>query len=184
MRAFVAITVPDLPAGQLVALQRALTVGRPVPEENLHLTLCFLGEQDEEAVVEAHDTLSAISMPSFELQLAGLGTFGNRTPHVVVAEVAKSEALEALQARITRSLRNAGLGFEKRRFRPHVTIARLPNTLAPDELERIRRFLEERGGFRGSPFKVEHFTLYRSVLKPEAARHDELARYELTGVTD
>jgi 2'-5' RNA ligase len=45
MRVFVAIDLPDEVRRELETLQNALPVGRPVPAENLHLTLSFLGDQ-------------------------------------------------------------------------------------------------------------------------------------------
>ncbi|MDU8913770.1 RNA 2',3'-cyclic phosphodiesterase [Aestuariicoccus sp. MJ-SS9] len=180
MRAFVAIDLPETICAELAILQHSLAVGRPVPAENLHLTFNFLGDQRDEALEDAHEALSAIRAPAFELQLCGVGTFGKRSAQVIFADVARCDALLDLAGRITRALRQAGLEFEKRRFRPHVTIARLPKILSASELAEVGGFLQAQAGFRGSAFSVTRFGLYRSTLLPRGAVHEGLATYPLS----
>lgn len=179
MRVFVAIDLPDYARAELVRFQNSLVIGRPVPEENLHLTLSFLGEQSEEAVEEAHEALSNIRATAFDLQLVGIDSFGNRSPQVIYAVVARCHQLLELEQRITRSLRNVGLKFQKRRFRPHVTIARLPNLMSGFERTNLDERLADLSGFRGSPFQVKSFQLYQSTLTQKGALHEPLANYEL-----
>src|SRR6056297_2175507 len=102
MRVFVAIDLPEFARSELERLQNTLAVGRPVPEENLHLTLSFLGDQSEEAVEEAHAALSNIRAPAFDLQLVGLGSFGKRSQKVLYADVARCHELIELEKRIIR----------------------------------------------------------------------------------
>lgn len=179
MRVFVAIDIPEQVRAELATLQADLTFGRSVPSDNLHLTLCFLGEQPEEAIEEAHLALMDLRPAAFDVQLAGVGSFGNREPRVIFADVERNADHAVLEERITRCLRRAGLRFEKRRFRPHVTIARLPRGISAFDLVRTHDFLAEHAAFRGSPFRVTDFRLFRSVLTPRAALHDTLACYQL-----
>jgi 2'-5' RNA ligase len=177
MRVFVAIDLPDHVRRELEALQSALPVGRAVPAENLHLTLSFLGDQNETAVEDAHEALATIRARAFEVQLAGVESFGHRSPQVIFADVARCPELLDLEQRVTRSLRHAGLAFQKRRFRPHVTLARLPKTLSSFELDRLRGYLAEHAALRGHLFRVTSFQLYQTTLMPQAALHDILASY-------
>lgn len=179
MRVFVAIDLPENVRSELTALQRSLVVGRLVPVDNLHLTLSFLGEQRDEAVEDAHQALSELHAPAFDLRLASVGIFGKRAPHVVFADVAPCDQLFDLERRINRALRHAGLEFEKRRFRPHVTITRLPKFVSAFDLGQVRDYLDAQASFRGSSFAVTRFQLYQSTLRPEGAVHDSLASYEL-----
>jgi len=179
MRIFVAIELPDVVCDELVALQNRFALGRLVPEENFHLTLCFLGDQPDEAVEEAHLALSATHAPSFDLQLIGVGTFGRSAPLVVYATVVQSKALLALEQRITRSLRRAGLQFQKRRFRPHVTISRLPKSLSGFEMSDMEKRVADISTFQSSHFEVTTFQLYQSTLRPNGAVHELLASYQL-----
>jgi 2'-5' RNA ligase len=182
MRVFVAIDLPDHVRRELEALQNALPIGRAVPSENLHLTLSFLGDQHETAVEDAHEALDTIRATAFDVQLVGVGSFGHHSPQVIFADVARCPELLELEQRITRSLRHAGLEFQKRRFRPHVTLARLPKILSAFELTRVRDYLAEHAAFHGTVFKVMRFQLYQSTLAPGGALHDTLASYPLLDV--
>jgi 2'-5' RNA ligase len=182
MRVFVAINLPDDVRRELGPLQNALAIGRLVPAENLHLTLSFLGDQNEVAVEDAHEALDTMRARAFNVQLAGVGSFGHRSPQVIFADVARCPELLELEQRITRSLRHAGLEFQKRRFRPHVTLARMPKTLSAFELARVRDYLAEHAAFHGTVFKVTRFRLYQSTLTPGGALHDTLASYPLADV--
>ena len=180
MRVFLAIDLPDAIRGELERLQEHLTVGRLVPSENLHLTLCFLGEQSEAACEDAHEALSDVHAKPFDLRLAGLGTFGKNIPQVIFAALERCEELIELERKITRKLRSAGLQFQKRRFRPHVTIARLSKTLSTHSLTQVQSFLASQGNFQGSLFQVREFHFYCSTLTPDQARHEILASYDLS----
>lgn len=179
MRVFAAIDVPEFVRSELVRLQNALPVGRPVPEENLHLTLSFLGEQRDREIQEIHAALSNIRSPGFDLQLVGVGSFDQRSQQVIYADVARCPQLLELEQRITRSLRNTGVDFQKRRFRPHVTIARLPKMMSAFETNNLHERLADILAFRASPFEVRSFQLYQSNLTPNGALHEVLADYEL-----
>lgn len=176
-----AIALPDDVRDALAALQRGLSVGRPVPRENLHLTLAFLGDQTDAALEEAHLALSGLHAPAFDLQLAGIDIFGEQAPRLVFAGVVPNPALAMLEQAVVRALRGAGLAFARQRFRPHVTIARLSAAPARSGIAALRDDLAGRAGFRAPPFRVDGFGLWRSRLSRKGARYEELARYGLTG---
>ena len=178
MRAFVAIDLPEEASGALERLQAALPVGRPVPPENFHLTLAFLGEQPEEALEELNLELEAIKQPPFELRFDGLGAFGGDRPRVLFADVAPNPALSGLRARIVKAVRRAGMAPPKKAFHPHVILARFGDRAAPDVTARLRRFVAETSASPAPGFPVAAFCLYASTLHPTGARHELLARYE------
>ena len=92
--------------------------GSYTPEENLHLTLAFIGEvPDTEPVMAA---LSAVSFTPFELCLEGLGCFGD----LWWAGMRQSDPLAALSRRVRRALAEGGIPFDRKRFSPHVTLLR------------------------------------------------------------
>lgn len=179
MRVFVAIDLPEFVRSELVHLQNTLPLGRPVPEENLHLTLSFLGEQRDKAIEEIHAALSDIRAPVFDLQLVGVGSFDQRKQQVIYADVARCQQLLELEQRITRSLRTAGVEFQKRRFRPHVTLSRLASLMSASETHNLHERLANILAFRASPFEVNSFQLFQSTLTPDGALHEVLADYEL-----
>ena len=91
------------------------------------------------------------------------------------AGVAPSPELERLHADVERALGSAGLEPERRKFTPHITLARLKG--AP--LERVRRTLIEHTGFKTAPFAVDEFVLYSSFLARSGAIHTPEAAYHL-----
>ena len=137
MRAFLAIPIPEDVAGALIRLQSALPYGRPVPEENLHLTLAFLEEAPEAALEDLHEMMSGLRVGSVEIRFTGLDSFTEGARGLVFATVERSAALQALHDRIAGLCRAAGLDLPRRRFRPHVTLTRAnrrPDGTARDRL--------------------------------------------------
>lgn len=181
MRAFVAIDLPEPVKDALMDVQEALPAGRLAEPDQMHLTLAFLGERPDAEVEAAHQTLETVASPPFELRLAGLGTFGARAPSVLWAGVRDPAPLQALRSRVLAALHGAGLPLERRRFRPHVTLARFPPGEALDAA-RLARFLQAFEAFPSPPFEVRDFALWRSTLRRAGAIHDELARYPLRPV--
>lgn len=178
-RAFVAIPMPEDAAARLAGLARGLAVGRRVPEENLHLTLSFLGDVTDEGLGELHDTLSGIRAAPVELRFEGLGLFGEDRPRALWAAVAGDPALLALQKQVERAARKAGLSPEARRFVPHVTLVRMKGRR--EDAGPLARFLADRGGASAPPLRAVAFSLMSSRLRPEGAEYEELARYPLLG---
>lgn len=179
LRSFVALDLPEEIADELAAMQELFPLGREVSWENLHLTLAFLGDQPRAALAEADAVLSALRMPAFEMRLSGLEAFGGRTPRAIVARAAPSPDLMALEDRVTRALRQAGLAFQRQRFRPHVTLLRLPRSLQRGDVAKLRDRLEAAAGFRGTPFRAASVTLRQSTLTPDGPVYAELGRYDL-----
>ena len=169
MRAFVAIPVPEEVADALERLQRRLGFGRAVPRENLHLTLAFLDDQPGDVLEGLHEQLSTLRASPFEVALAGLGVFGTAV-HVPAVD---NPALTDLQGRVITACRRAGITLQRRRFRPHVTLARLGKGQSPPPL---RAELSE---FQIPAIQVQSFALYESTLHPKGARHEILAGYPL-----
>jgi 2'-5' RNA ligase len=178
-RAFVAIPMPEDAAARLAALVRGLAVGRRVPEENLHLTLAFLGEVTDDGLEELHDTLSGLRAAPVELRFEGLGLFGEDRPRALWAAVAADPGLAALQKQVEKAARRAGLAPEARRFVPHVTLARFKGRR--EDTAPLARFLEGRGGAPVPPVRAVAFSLMSSRLRPDGAVYEELARYPLMG---
>jgi len=182
VRAFVALDLPDDARAILAHLQERLPAGRASDPDTFHVTLAFLGEDvDDESLGMVHDGLAALRCAPVPLKVTGLGTLGAASPAVLVAEVAPAEPLITLQARVATCARRAGLVLERRRFRPHVTLARFRSRLDAPALERLRRFLEAEARFHLDPVEVTSFALYASTLTKAGPLHEELARYALTG---
>ncbi len=181
IRAFVALSVPPVVAASLEAAQAGLPCGRPVPRENFHLTLAFLGEHPEPVVEDAHLALESVSAEGFELELSGVGSFGGDQPRAIFAEVAANPGLAHLRKKVSTAMRNAGLQLEHKKFHPHVTLARFNRRLDPEATADLHRFLAMRVHLRTEPFQVSAFHLYRSTLGKEGPYYEILADYPLRG---
>ena len=122
MRLFVAINLSPGMREALTGLQEAMrasgVTGNFSPEENLHLTLAFLGERPEaESALEALET---VRFTPFPLTLSGIGSFGD----LWWVGVDGSQALEAVARRVRRALAGRSIPFDKKKFLPHITLVR------------------------------------------------------------
>ncbi|MEZ5892877.1 MAG: RNA 2',3'-cyclic phosphodiesterase [Parvularculaceae bacterium] len=175
-RLFVALDIPEVVADALSTLQYGVDGARWIKPENFHLTLAFIGEADRHGFSAALDALSGIEAPSFDIRLTGAGAFGDRKPHALWAGVATSPELQHLQAKVETALRRAEFDLEKRKFKPHVTLAYLKNT--PQDAAEM--FSIQHSLFSCGPFHVEAFHLYSSVLGGDGATYAIEASYALS----
>lgn len=170
MRAFIALPVAGDALDGITRLQQYLPEGRPLPEENLHLTLAFLDDQPEESLEALHEDLSGICAPGFAVPLRGLALFGQ----ALAVEAEPVPPLAGLQTAVQAAARRAGIALPRRRFRPHVTFARLKGRGAG-----LSRYISENAATRLPDLQAAAFSLFASTLRPQGALHEELARYPL-----
>ncbi len=177
MRLFVGIGLPHSLREKLEPLMSGLPGARWVPPHNLHLTLRFVGEVDEREAALLDEALSTIEKPVFDLQVSGCGIFAQRRgPEAVWIGVTSSPPLVELQAAVERAAVRAGLAPEEKRFRPHITLARLKDTPAP----RLQAFVAGHNLFKDT-VPVEEFALFSSTLGSGDPVYAEEASYLLIG---
>lgn len=179
IRAFVAIPLPEEAVRAMTAAQVGLPSGRPVPEENFHVTLAFLGEHPDPVIEDVHLALERIRVPAFELTISGLGLFGSDKHRVLYASVEPEPGLTRLREKVVQAARGAGVELPRERYAPHVTLARFGAGLRGEAAQEMRDFAARRMGVRAGPFPVEEFILYRSTLGRSAPIYEELAVYPL-----
>jgi len=176
MRLFVGLALPQSLKDRLAPLMAGLPGARWVPPENLHLTLRFVGEVDEREAALLDEALVTIERAPFELQVAGCGIFAQRRgPEAVWIGVASTPPLVDLQAAVERAAVRAGLAPEEKRFRPHITLARLKDVPPP----RLQAFVAGHNLFKDT-VRVEEFTLFSSKLGSGDPIYIEEAVYPLT----
>jgi RNA 2',3'-cyclic 3'-phosphodiesterase len=176
-RLFAALDLPAPARDALGAFGRAAADDdfalRAVRDDGLHVTLAFLGHRSLDDIDPAREAVRAVAAPVPDLALGEVLWLSPRRPHVLTVEVVDpAGALVALQARVVEALAEA-VGFEpeRRRFRPHVTVARVRHGAAPR-----RRGLPEAPS---ASFAGEALTLYRSWLGRGPARYEPLERVAL-----
>ncbi|MBR4703524.1 MAG: RNA 2',3'-cyclic phosphodiesterase [Oscillospiraceae bacterium] len=162
MRLFLAIKLSKPMKDALINAQNELydrgVRGNYTPEENLHLTLAFIGEYPApEPVLEA---LAEASFAPFALSLEGLGRFGD----LWWAGMRASPPLTALARRIRHALAEGNIPFDRKRFSPHITLLRK----ARGELPGV-----EPGE---AAMTVDHFSLMRSDRGKNGMIYTELGQ--------
>ncbi len=176
MRLFVGIPLPEDVRARLGELKGGLQGARWVRPENMHLSLRFIGEVPGGDEADIDEALATIEAPAFDLTLKGLGCFDRRRRvHAIWAGVERPEPLIRLQGKVAAALMRLGHEPEHRKFKPHVTLARMKNGSAAD----VSRYLEAHNGFSAGPFDVGCFTLFRSHLGHGGAHYEALADYGL-----
>jgi 2'-5' RNA ligase len=176
VRLFVAISLPEQIKDTLTALCGGVDGARWRNREQLHLTLRFIGEVDGAMARDIDDVLCRLTMPAFELSLRGTGFFNERKlARVLWAGVADDGALRKLHGKIQHGLAAIGMEPEHRRYRPHVTLARL-NGVPPLEAE---GYAARYGEYASPPFVIDHFCLFSSHLAREGAIYTVEADYAL-----
>ena len=177
VRLFVAI---DLPAGvraRLAGLGAGVPGARWVDPGQIHLTLRFIGEVDGGTFDDVRLALGAVRALRFDIMLEGVGHFGDRRRvRALWAGMAPNAAIDHLAARIEPALVGAGLEPEPRKFKAHVTLARLRG--AP--VSRVADFLAGNALFQAGPIAVDRFQLYSSRLSNSGPSHRVEASYALT----
>ena len=173
-RLFVAIRPPETIREQLLDLMEGVPDLRWQQEEQLHLTLRFVGEVERPVAEDLAASLERVRFECFALLLDGVGKFEKHRHGALWAGVKPKDQLKALNAKVERACQSAGLAAERRAFHPHITLARWKGR-AP----RLDRFLEQRGGLVSEPWEVGEFILFESRLGHEGAHYEPLERYPL-----
>jgi 2'-5' RNA ligase len=176
MRLFVALDLPHALRQSLADLAVGLAGARWLPPENYHITLRFIGETPAHTAEEIDLALATLRGRAFTLSLAGVGTLEKGGRVIALrAGVERNQALDHLQTKIETALQRAGLPPERRRFAPHVTLARLDNT--PEA--KLAAWIQAHNLFRSTPVMVGHFTLFSSRLGKESSVYMPEVEYPL-----
>lgn len=127
-RVFIAIDFPDEIVKEIARVQEAVSgakfTGKMTELENLHLTLKFLGEIDEEKLEKVKEKLREIKFKEMELKLGKIGTFDFRGKPKIVWVKVNGEGIWELQKAIDEKMHELGFKMEER-FMSHLTIARI-----------------------------------------------------------
>ena len=176
MRLFIALALPEALRAALASLAGGIAGVRWIPPQNLHLTLRFIGEVQSWQAQEIDDALAALRTRGFALSVAGVGTFAREGRVTTLwAGVERNDRLAHLQQKIETALQRAGLAPERRRFLPHISLARVDQTAQ----EKVVRWVQAHSLFRAEPVSVGHFTLFSSKLGKEFSVYTPEVDYAL-----
>lgn len=176
-RLFIAIRPPSPIRDALIDLMEGIDNARWQDDEQLHLTLRYIGEIDAHTADDLSEALSRIRVEPFQLTVSGVGAFERKgTPHTLWAGVGKSEPLKALQQKVERACIAVGIAPETRKFSPHITLARLNSSAGP-----IAPFLAHNDDLAFGPWEVDDFELCESHLRPQGSLYETVVTYPCEG---
>jgi 2'-5' RNA ligase len=143
-------------------------------EEQLHLTLRFIGEVDRHRAEDVAAALGSVRHPPFDLALQGVGSFAKRGKGALWAGVAPHDELKPLHKKVDQACLRVGIDPDNRAYHPHITLARLGRTSGP-----VEPFIERWAGLSSTTFLVDSISLYESRLGSEGASYTIVERYPL-----
>jgi 2'-5' RNA ligase len=176
-RLFVAIRPPEEVRDLLIDAMDDSADFRWQDDDQLHLTLRFVGEVERPVAEDLATALAATRSPPFELRVTGTGRFEQRNSGALWAGVEPKESVAALAAKVERLCQSVGLEPERRAFHPHITLARWKGRRSRE----VATFLDRTRGLTSDPFSVDRFILFESRLSRHGAHYEEVATYALTG---
>ncbi len=176
MRLFVALDLPWEIKEELSDLSCNLPGARWVPTDNFHLTLRFIGEANRLQAEEIDYALASLRGRSFAFSLCGLGWFEKAgRVNTLYVGVERNEDLARLQAKVETALHRVGLALERRRFTPHVTLARMDQPVTPA----LTNFVQAHNLYRSAPIRADNVTLFSSFLGKDQPTYTPEAEYAL-----
>ena len=188
MRLFIAVNLPveiKRSLGSFIQVLRRFPLdARWVTEANLHLTLQFLGNVSEErvpAIVQGLNRAAAGVAP-FKLVISGVGVFPSvERPRVLWVGVSgETIILTDLHRRVQEEMGLLGFEAERRRFSPHLTLARRSPRGFRKLLQKAEEYAERAKSFGET--RVVSIELMQSELSPAGAKYYVLASMPLSGL--
>lgn len=184
-RIFVAIDISEDVRGRVAAYISELSSRFPdmpvkwEPPEKLHLTLRFVGNVDDpglDDISKLVEKAAGFSRP-FRLRIRGNGAFekGSRAVLWIGAEAADAEKYQDPLHRLAVLLDLKGVS--RRRFSPHLTIARIKEPKKASGLINAHRQLT----FDAGEFEVNTLVMYESKLLPTGSVYSVVRKYAFTG---
>lgn len=174
-RLFVALRPPAEIRARLSDLMEGVAGARWQDDDQLHLTLRFIGDVDGRVAEDALAALRSVRQPPLTLMLSGVGCFGARgRPNALWAGVAPHAPLAHLHKKVDQALVRAGLEPERRAYLPHITLARMPRTAGP-----VEPFLARHAGLASGGFTIGHFGLYESHMGQGGSSYELVERFAM-----
>ena len=174
-RLFVAIRPPEHIRDLLIDTMDDSPAMRWVGDDQLHLTLRFVGEVERPLAQDIADALRRISYPAFDLRISGAGRFEQRNGGALWAGVEPRKPVAELAAKVERACQWAGLEPERRAYHPHITVARWNRR----NVQAARDFERRYSDLSSEAFGVDRFVLFESRLSRHGAHYEEVAEYRL-----
>lgn len=177
-RLFVALRPPPDIRALLATVMGGVPQARWQDDEQLHLTIRYIGEVDRPVAEDIALALSQVHGAAPRVAIAGVGAFDKKgRVDALWAGIAPQDELARLHKKVDQALVRLGLAPEGRAYLPHVTLARLSRGAGMDPA--IDRWLADHAALASERFDLRHLILYESHLTGEGARYEPVARWAL-----
>lgn len=174
-RLFVAARPPRSVRECLLRFMGDVAGARWQRDDQLHLTLRFIGEVNPSALDNIVGALAHVRQKSFEVSVSGVGAFRRKERiDTLWVGIRPAEDITLLHRKIDRSLVRIGLVPEHRAFVPHVTIARFGRVSGD-----LTAFLANGARISCPPFRVDSFRLFSSITGKDGATYEPLHSFRL-----
>lgn len=150
-----------------------------VENENIHLTLKFFGETDENKIPLICSVMASVASetPAFMISLSGLGIFGSRyAPRVIWSGIEPYDHLSGLMNRLCSDLELAGFPGDRQNAVPHLTLGRIKHL---KDTVLFRRVIDQHKSIRSEAETVGEMLLYESILRREGPLYRIVERFPL-----
>ena len=180
MRLFFGIQLSEAVRTALCELCRELKKDAPkikwIKEDNIHITLKFLGETNKKDQI-IDELKQKIASPGFKLEFSGLGRFGMGVDlRILWAGIKPCKELSTLFDEIESVVEPVGFPRETRQFSPHITLGRNRHGRIDAEFsEKINSLADHKFGME----EVSSFQLISSTLKLSGPIYRTLADFRL-----
>jgi 2'-5' RNA ligase len=179
-RLFVALRPPPEIRALLAATQGRVPHARWQEDDQLHLTLRYVGEVERPVAEDVALALGQVHAPAPSVALAGVGAFAKQgRVDTLWAGVTPHDALAALHKKVDQALVRIGLPPERRAYLPHITLARLPRTAGADPS--VDQWCARHAALSSEPFAPDALILYESRLGRDGASYEPVMRVPLGG---
>jgi len=172
-RVFIAIDLPAEIRERIAETQKVLARSCArltfVAPRNMHITLKFIGEVEDETLEAIRSALQGVSADPFEIAIRGVGANNLRRPRVVWSNLEDAGKTGGLHDAIEEALAPLGIEREERAYTPHITIARV-RQFDPSLLGAIEQVMAKEFG----SFRADRYTLKKSTLTKQGPRYEDL----------
>ncbi|HKL08943.1 MAG TPA: RNA 2',3'-cyclic phosphodiesterase [Bacteroidales bacterium] len=146
---------------------------------NIHITLFFAGNTDEEMIQKISSHLEDLlkSKKSFTLKGKGIGVFRSlKSPRVLWLGIEKSEYLQRLKVEIDLMMKAFGFKIEDRTFNPHLTLGRIKWL---NDKSNLKKIIEDYKDVEFQDFIIDEIIFYESILTPAGPVYQVIKQIEL-----
>ncbi|WP_417455996.1 RNA 2',3'-cyclic phosphodiesterase [Kordiimonas sp.] len=174
VRLFVGLEIPESIRDALSHVRGGVEGAHWQRDDQLHLTLAFIGDVPKKTFREIEGELSRISFTPFDLALKSVGLFGKpKQPKCLWAGVEDKAPLMHLHEKVLNALDRVDVDVERRKYKPHVTLARFRRGAQA----RVGDWLLQ-GEMLHTPVEtVQHFTLFSSQRTHEGSYYTVESRF-------